>query len=737
MDWLSSSNGLFWIAGKPGSGKSTLIDYLVQDKRMVSKLRQYSPLDWVVLRFFFDFRGGKGVTNSFEGLLRSLLYQLINKMPQVDVLGLDKSENDPFSSWPEHRLRDALRKSLESAKHGVCILVDGLDEYEGNVLEVIKFLGSLATSNNSQEKSIKICVSSRPEPIPSQFLQHLPHLSMSDHNSSGIRSYCSLTLEGIEPEVCESQNISQLSDTIVERAEGVFLWARFALEELIQGYSSGETLDEILIRLESIPTSLEQIYDRMLGHMEPMAKKECMVMLQLVCFAKRELSWQEHHMATKIAMDKDAVFSEGICGDEDSANMPKFVNTFARRLRAKAVGLLELVKDPYREGTNDEVRLIHKSVSTYLDQKGWQFLAESETFVSARPESLYVEICTRYLDRLLRHLDLEQSTSQGVWKDWYGEKGLYDRLGVNKDQVRTSYPFLDYAARFIFKHARSLESHGVSSYPLLHNSLTEQFVSLHMFYVDIGSTHLLYTSCCLAPQDLVLEGFDPIYLAFSHGLVLYCKSDLAARVPAPSHVFWDRALRCAYYSAGVQDAQGARAIVSLALQNVTIVQQYHIEDAIKNPYRARDSLELVLQHESVKDLQLTDSEGQEVKLLWFIAQSIHRLEFGEGTVGGPFMKAAKRRGEDVRQSCGPEGNLLETYQSMRPYRQRRTKLWLLREYYESMSWPFECDFDEIERLRAVTPVKDSEALEDFESEDEGSHSEIVIRGGVGPSENQE
>lgn len=97
MHWLSSSNGLFWIAGKPASGKSTLIDHLVHQDRLLSKLRHHSPLDWVVLRFFFDFRGGKGLTNSFEGLLRSLVYQLIQKMPQVDKLGLDASENDIFS----------------------------------------------------------------------------------------------------------------------------------------------------------------------------------------------------------------------------------------------------------------------------------------------------------------------------------------------------------------------------------------------------------------------------------------------------------------------------------------------------------------------------------------------------------------------------------------------------------------------------------------------------------------
>lgn len=688
MDWLSSSKGLYWISGKPGSGKSTLIDYLGHHNRTKLALQQYRPTEWIVLRFFFDFRGGKGVTNSFEGLLRSLLYQLVRVMPQVDVLGLDDSEQS---------LRSALRRSLENVKKGVCILVDGLDEYEGSVLELIQFLKSLAMKENSQENSVKICVSSRPEPVPSQLLQHLPQLSMSDHNTSGIQAYCSLTLGEPEPVVLEGLDVSRISQTIAERAEGVFLWARFALDQLIQGHSSAETLEEILLRLHSIPSELEEVYDRMLRRMEPLAKKECMVMLQLVCFAKRRsLLWQEHLVATEIAMGKDFVISEHIRGYEDSANASKL---YAKRLRAKAVGLVELVKDRYRKDFT--LRLIHRSVSTYLDQKGWRILGGLETSGPVGRESLYVETCTRYLNRLLRHPNFDKITSQSDWKDCLQGLHLYgSRSGNLGSGAIGVYPFLTYAVTYIFRHAYDLERHGASSYPLLHASLTEKPFSLHFYVYGLDCT-----PCSLASGEVLFDSFDAIYVAFLHGLTGYCKSDLANRSLAPEPMFWDRALRCAilsrcaFLSSGeFHESLETLELVSWALQNVTTVQQHHIEDWLRtvdfwfdpNP----EVVELVLRHESVKDLRLTDNKGARVTLLWFFTQFHYLLE---EKLLDLFIEAAKRRGEDVRQRCGPEGNLVETLLKQEPSFSRKRKLHAVCKYYGYMSWPFEYDLDEIHR----------------------------------------
>lgn len=663
-------------------------------------------MDWNVLRFFFDFRGGKGINNSFEGLLRSLLLQLINAIPQPKQLSSDEKKNYPQSDWPEHKLRDALRRLLNNAKQGVCIFVDGLDEYEGNVLQLIQFLRSLATSKDSKSLLTKICVSSRPEPIPAQLLQHLPNLSISDHNEPGIESYSRLTLEGLGYEVLEDLDVPRLSLIVAQRAEGVFLWARFALEELIQGYCNGDKFQELLARLESIPHDLEEIYNRMLSRMEPTSKRECMIMLQLVCFAERSLSWQELLVATETAMNKDVVLSERICSDEDSADAPALYKSFARRLRAKAAGLLELV--------DEEAKLIHKSVSAYLNQRGWQTLGGSEGENMVEHQSMYVQTCTRYLHRLLRHCKLEKVTGEyffeKAWSDGNTPNGLDGSMELNRELSHPlgTYHFFTYAAGYIIEHAKSLERHGTSSYPLLHGCLTEQLVCLHFICVVEGANRWC-GPCEEAHWRLLVEDFDAIYVAFLHGLVSYCKEELATRSPAPGQPFWARALRLALFSTTSWDVRytfGSQEVVSLALQNITTVQQSHLEQAFFHSLYPilYEAVDLMLQHESVKTLRLVDSNGQAVTLLWMFTRFYegHRWgEWSECNTSERFLslliETASNRGEDVRQRCGPEGNVVETLLKQSPTYKRSDKLLLLREHYESMSWPFPYDVGEIER----------------------------------------
>lgn len=80
-EWLQKGTGIFWINGKPASGKSTLMKYLHQDPRTRELLRAggwQSRARLITASFFFHHRG-TNVQKSFEGLLRSLVSQILEQ----------------------------------------------------------------------------------------------------------------------------------------------------------------------------------------------------------------------------------------------------------------------------------------------------------------------------------------------------------------------------------------------------------------------------------------------------------------------------------------------------------------------------------------------------------------------------------------------------------------------------------------------------------------------------------
>src|ERR1700712_4172780 len=94
-DWLdntklSDHHGFFWVKGKPATGKSTLMKFAY------AKARKASTNDNIIISFFFNARGEK-LEKSALGMYRSLLYQLLEKVPH-----LQKLPNSPRPSVPNN-----------------------------------------------------------------------------------------------------------------------------------------------------------------------------------------------------------------------------------------------------------------------------------------------------------------------------------------------------------------------------------------------------------------------------------------------------------------------------------------------------------------------------------------------------------------------------------------------------------------------------------------------------------
>jgi len=81
--WLESGTGLYWINGKAGSGKSTLMKYIVSHDKTSSLLRRWAENLKLCTSDFFFWNSGSKQQCSQAGLFRSLLYEILGQHPEL------------------------------------------------------------------------------------------------------------------------------------------------------------------------------------------------------------------------------------------------------------------------------------------------------------------------------------------------------------------------------------------------------------------------------------------------------------------------------------------------------------------------------------------------------------------------------------------------------------------------------------------------------------------------------
>lgn len=168
--WLREGNGVFWISGKPGSGKSTLMKFIADHNQTQQELSMWAGSQTrVVTSSHYFWWTGTRLQKSQEGLLRMLLYGIFRKCPDLiqrvcgseweKTTSLAQQDGRKTHSWSFDNLRAIIQSLAKNPPLHTkfCFFIDGLDEYEGDHLDICKVLKDLAGL-----QSVKICVSSRP-----------------------------------------------------------------------------------------------------------------------------------------------------------------------------------------------------------------------------------------------------------------------------------------------------------------------------------------------------------------------------------------------------------------------------------------------------------------------------------------------------------------------------------------------------------------------------------------------
>ena len=295
VDWLQDGSGVYWINGKAASGKSTLMRYIHYHVKTTELLQSWAnPLHLSRASFFF-WNSGTLEQRSQVGFLRALLYEVLQRQQELIPLVLspqwartysellDPAEKRDLASWTPRELIQGLRllANKEIINIRLFLLIDGLDEFEGDYGEIAELICSLAKSSN-----LKICVSSRPLLVFDDSFHDCPSLRLHELTQHDIKHFVTNKLGG-HPRfqvlaAKEPERAPALIEDIVAKANGVFLWVKLTVHSLISGLSNRDGITDLQRRLLLIPPDLEDLYALMLKRIDPFYITKASEMFQLV-----------------------------------------------------------------------------------------------------------------------------------------------------------------------------------------------------------------------------------------------------------------------------------------------------------------------------------------------------------------------------------------------------------------------------------------------------------------------
>jgi hypothetical protein len=369
-EWVRTGSGIFWIRGKPASGKSTLMKFIEESPRLKSCLGTWSGCEPLVTVSSWFWSAGSELQRSLVGLYRSLLYQILEanddlcheSFPEWHVKFYEK---DPTIETLTAAMRKALL-AIDRMTTRYFLMIDGLDEYESDSIgktQLAKFMLELAASSN-----VKLVLTSRPEPAFEFALRGLPTLRLEALTRPDISAFTKTSLRSHiasrELSRLERDGFTDIENFIVDHAEGVFLWVAIVVRIALDGFMHFEDLIIIRDRIMSLPAELDELFTHILTHRIPQHSRgtACRYLAVMLEWTLRTEQSPEGPIII-IAQQASSYAQACYVASWEREQVEAAIANFPSRLKTCCYGLLEC-----DEGRNMHVRFLHRTLFDYLNQ---------------------------------------------------------------------------------------------------------------------------------------------------------------------------------------------------------------------------------------------------------------------------------------------------------------------------------------------------------------------------------
>ncbi|KAF4452083.1 P-loop containing nucleoside triphosphate hydrolase [Fusarium austroafricanum] len=373
--WLESTTNEtpFWITGSPASGKSTLMKFICTNAEVQKHLSHWAGDRRLLTCNIYFWNPGSIRQKSQAGLLLTLLYQILQQRPYLcqlvarkrytyfQLAGIDAT-NPP--GWTIEELRDSITQSISKTDTTDCLalFIDGLDEYEGDLRDLIYFLKQLHS-----DYKIKLCVSSRLWNIFKDEFRVYPSLRMELLTRPDIEKYVhgrmgtSSAIQ--ELRVLEPDSIEKLESGIIEKADGVFLWVVLVVEKLITTAQDNNDLHVIWKEFMALQPGLEELYVSIRRRMDKSLLEGASKMYQLLFCWNEVLDYSISATDFWVAINcHDPTESQDY---PTNAKEKGIIPALERRLAGHTGGMLQL-RATTPKSISTSVDFLHRTVFDWL-----------------------------------------------------------------------------------------------------------------------------------------------------------------------------------------------------------------------------------------------------------------------------------------------------------------------------------------------------------------------------------
>ncbi|KAK5626750.1 hypothetical protein RRF57_002465 [Xylaria bambusicola] len=461
-------NQPYWISGKAGSGKSTLMKYLASHEKTESMLQAWAQGHRLMITSHFFWSSGTAMQKSQEGLFRTLLANIFLQAPELVPIACPRRciDSGYLEPWTLEELASCMEKvvSLDDLPIRLCLFIDGLDEYQGDHSELVSHIMKIC-----QSASIKICVASRPWidfPVP--FEDSAWKLFMQDLTINDIELYVRDLLHGNQYyqrlKARDETETEKLIAGVTTKAQGVFLWVDLVLRSLLRGLDNGDGIGILNRRLNLLPSDLERYFELMFNNIDEVYRENTARIFLIMVHAQETLPVLMISFLDEEELDPHyALVMRNGNLTEDTITM--LVHEKRHQLIARCKDLI------YVQQHHDEpefwcyeVGFLHRTVTDYFRTKAMDELLRSQAGCNFDPR------------RSLCRAGLAQLKAMTHWRGTTDAD--FDRIQIVYEQVRVSA-----------QEYEVMNGVPLAEFPESKKTITEGFPTLRRAGLDLLASH--------------------------------------------------------------------------------------------------------------------------------------------------------------------------------------------------------------------------------------------------------